>query len=342
MTPSGARVDFADCAPAGDGDWLAAFELFKASADAMLGERAPLRVARAATSGLKECAAAARGLDLKDDAEARSFFAAHFHAWRVGARGEGFLTGYYEPRVFGSRSPTAAFTAPILARPRDLAMRSPYPTRAEIERNGGEAIVWLRDAVEVFFIHVQGSGRVVLPDGSELRLIYDGRNGRPYTSIGRLAIQRGAIGEEEMSLARLKRHLRESGVLPGQPGRALMQENESYIFFRAEPVRDADEGPIGGAGRPLKTLRAIAVDRSLWAYGTPFFIRSEIPWRKATPEAFARPMIALDTGSAIVGPARADLFFGSGDEAGARAGDIRHAADFVALLPRGEEPHGGP
>jgi membrane-bound lytic murein transglycosylase A len=121
-----------------------------------------------------------------------------------------------------------------------------------------------------------------------------------------------------------------------------MQENQSYIFFRAEPMPDADEGPIGGAGLPLKALRAIAVDRGLWAYGTPFFIRGEIPWQKATPEAFARPMIALDTGSAIVGPSRVDLFFGSGDEAGARAGDIRHAADVIVLLPHGEEPHVGP
>ena len=218
----------------------------------------------------------------------------------------------------------------------------PTPPAPKSRAAAAKAIVWLRDAVEVFFIQVQGSGRVVLPDGSQLRLIYDGRNGRPYTSIGRLAIQRGAIGEGEMSLARLKAYLRESGVSQGQPGRALMQENQSYIFFRAEPMGQADEGPIGGAGRPLQALRAIAVDRSLWAYGTPFLIRGEIPWRSAAPEPFARPMIALDTGSAILGPARADLYFGSGDEAGARAGDIRHKAEFIALLPRGEEPDVGP
>ena len=218
------RVDFAECAPAEAGDWLAAFKLFRASADVMVGERKPLRAAQAASAGLARCAETARGLDIRDDAQAKAYFTSHFDAWRIGAEAGGFLTGYYEPIVPGSLIPTPDFTAPILARPADLGTLTPYPTRAEIEARGGKAIVWLRDAVEVFYIQVQGSGRVVLSDGAELRLTYDGRNGRPYTSIGRLAIDRGAILANEMSLARLKGYLRDRGVLPGEAGRALMQE----------------------------------------------------------------------------------------------------------------------
>jgi len=163
-------------------------------------------------------------------------------------------------------------------------------------------------------------------------LIYDGRNGRPYTSIGRLLIEAGEIGEAEMSLARLKSWLRAAGVKPGERGRELMQRNDSYVFFRL--ADDAGEGPIGGAGRPLTALRSIAVDRSLWCYGLPFYPVATLPWLSETPTPFARLMIAEDTGSAIVGPARADLFFGGGEAAGARAGSIRHEAEMFVLWPR--------
>ena len=325
-----------------DGDWLAAFTTFRASAGAVLGEASSLRQALPASPGLKRIASQARDAALADDSQAQAFFAAHFRAWRVGAPGGGFVTGYYEPVVRGSLVEAEGFRAPLLTRPVDLGARDPYPTRREIERRGGAAAIWLEDPVEVFFIQVQGSGRAILPDGRGVRLVYDGRNGRPYTSIGKLAVARGHIGADEMSLARLKGWLRANGLSPGQPGRELMRENDSYIFFRAEPVVDPALGPTGGAGRPLETLRAIAVDRAHWSYGTPFFLSADIPWRTGQAEPFARPMIALDTGSAILGPARADLYFGSGDLAGARAGDIRHPADFVVLLPQDEIPDGAP
>ena len=185
-------------------------------------------------------------------------------------------------------------------------------------------------------IQVQGSGLVELTDGRRLRLIYDGRNGRPYTSIGRGLIEAGEIREAEMSLARLKGWLRAAGVRPGERGRAWMQRNASYIFFRLAPDEPPGGGPIGGAGLPLTPLRSIAVDSNLWPYGLPFWIEARLPWRGAQPEPFGRLMIAQDTGSAILGAARADLFFGSGDEAGLRAGSIRHDADFRVLLPRGD------
>ena len=323
-----------------DGDWLAAFKTFLASAGAVLGESPSLRPARPASPGLKRIASQAREAAVTDDWRAKAFFAAHFRAWRVGAPGGGFVTGYYEPVTRGSLVEAEGFRAPLLTRPSDLGARDPYPARCEIEERGGAAAIWLEDPVEVFFIQVQGSGRAILPDGRQVRLVYDGRNGRPYTSIGKLAIARGHVGAAEMSLARLKGWLRAHGLRPGEPGRALMRENESYVFFRAEPVVDAALGPTGGAGLPLETLRAIAVDRAHWSYGAPFFLSANIPWRTGEAERFARPMIALDTGSAILGPARADLYFGSGDAAGARAGDIRHPADFVVLSPNDETPDG--
>jgi membrane-bound lytic murein transglycosylase A len=136
-----------------------------------------------------------------------------------------------------------------------------------------------------------------------------------------------------MSLARLKSWLRAHGLAPGERGRSLMQSNESYIFFRLG--EDTGSGPIGGAGRPLTPLRSLAVDRTLWSYGLPFYPVAELPWRGEAPSRFARLMIAEDTGSAIVGRARADLFFGGGPEAGARAGAVRHAAEMFVLWPRG-------
>jgi membrane-bound lytic murein transglycosylase A len=214
----------------------------------------------------------------------------------------------------------------------------PYPERAAIEAESGQALLWLADPIEVFFAQVQGSARVRLPDGREVRLAYDGRNGRPYTSIGRLLIEAGEIPECEMSLARLKFWLREHGLEPGERGRALMQRNRSYVFFKIEEAFDPSQGPIGGAGIPLTPLRSIAVDRSIWAYGTPFWIEAELPWEREAASPFRRLTIAQDTGSAILGAARADIFFGCGEAAGARAGAIRHRGQFTALLPLGDEP----
>jgi membrane-bound lytic murein transglycosylase A len=302
----------------------AAFRAFRATAETLLSGAPPLRAARPETPGLMKAARAAMRANA-DDAEA--FFAEHFEPRPLG---RGFLTGYYEPWVDGALEASAEFSAPLLARPPDLA--TPYPTRAEIEADMRDPVVWLRDAVETYLIQVQGSARVRLRDGSWRRLVYDGRNGRPYTSIGRRLIETGEIPEPEMSLARLKSWLRADP----ERGRALMRENESFVFFRLAP--DTGEGPIGGAGRALTPLRSIAVDRSLWSYGLPFLIRADLPWRGERAEPFARLMIAEDTGTAIVGPARADLFFGGGEEAGARAGSIRHDADVTVLWPRGEKP----
>jgi len=346
-------------------DAAAAFATFLVSARALCDGLASTRPARAPSQRLVEIARDALAVGPLDAEAARRFFVERFQPFRVepdAADAGGLLTGYYEPVVRGSLTPSNECMAPVLARPADLvgfalgagpagfdpeltsAQRRddgtlrPYPERAAIEAGQGEAIVWLEDAVEVFLAQVQGSARVELPDGRQIRLAYDGRNGQPYTSIGRLLIEAGEIQEREMSLGRLKGWLRANGLRPGDKARALMQRNRSYVFFKIEERFDSALGPTGGAGVPLTPLRSIAIDRSLWAYGTPFWIEARLPWRQEEASPFRRLMVAQDTGSAIVGAARADIFFGGGEEAGARAGAIRHRGTFTALAPRGDEP----
>jgi membrane-bound lytic murein transglycosylase A len=329
----------------------AVWPAFLTSARAIVGDSAPLRAACPVDEDWRRFSQAA--LDVAP-ADAADFVMAHCAPEKIAA--PGFLTGYYEPVVEGARTRGPDFNAPILQRPADLvnlqsapekplgalegARRlpngtlAPYPTRAEIEaaqENSDEnALVWLRDAVEVFLIQVQGSARVRLTDGAHIRLVYDGRNGRPYTSIGKSLIARGAIAPDDMSLAALKNWLRANDPTPGGLARSIMQSNESYVFFRAEPVRDPGAGPTGGQGVPLTPGRSIAIDRALWPYGGLFWIAGDVPSMEMSPQS-GRLWVAQDTGSAIVGPARADLFIGTGDAAGVCAGAIRHSATLFRL-----------
>jgi membrane-bound lytic murein transglycosylase A len=357
VRPRVESLDFESLAGWSDDDHQAAFCAFERSARAIAGCQTSPRTAQAAAPELIASARAA--LCGAATADARRFFETRFLPFRVvPENGRGFLTGYYEPCVAASRVETEAFRWPILARPKDLVtfgvdpaplgfpkdtsgarrltdgLFVPYAERAQIEAERRDPIVWVRDAVEAFLIQVQGSAQVEFPDRSRARLAYDGRNGLPYTSIGKILIEAGEIAESDMSLASLKAWLRrDSGR-----GLEVMRRNRSFIFFQLVEDFDPDLGPIAGAGVPLTPLRSIAVDRTMWAYGLPFWIDAELPWVDETPRPFRRLMIAQDTGSAIVGAARADLFFGSGDAAGARAGAIRHPAEFVVLLPRGDEP----
>jgi membrane-bound lytic murein transglycosylase A len=356
-------IDFHDLAGFAEDDALAAFGAFLRSARAHDQGVGPTRPGVAPSPALLEIMKEALSADVASAAAARDFFAQRFRPLRVrgdGAGSAGFLTGYYEPLLHGALARTSEFTAPVLARPADLvtfaageappgfdpalsgaqrlangALRA-YPDRAAIEAAQEGPLLWLRDPVEVFMAQVQGSARVVLPDGSVVRLAYDGRNGQPYTSIGRLLLQSGEIAEADMSLSRLKAWLRANGLALGEKARNLMQRNRSYVFFKIEAAFDPSEGPTGGAGVALTPLRSIAVDRGVWSYGTPFWLDAHLPWRGPAPTPFRRLTIAQDTGSAILGAARADLYFGGGDEAGARAGDIRHACAFTVLLPQGD------
>jgi len=170
------------------------------------------------------------------------------------------------------------------------------PERATIEAAAaageGRPILWLNDAVEVYMTQVQGSASVELTDGRLVRLAYDGRNGQPYTSIGRRLIESGEIAEGDMSLARLKSWLRANGLAPGERARDLMQRNRSYVFFKIVTAFDPADGPTGGSGVALTPLRSIAVDRGLWPYGAPFWLDAQLPWLEPEPSPFRRLAIA--------------------------------------------------
>ena len=344
-------------------DLVEAYACFHASAVTLVAGGPELRPALPASTGLLDaCRAAVGHGPVATQADALAFFEANFEPVRVDESGrDAFFTGYYEPVLDGSAVPRGGFEAPLLGRPDDLktfaaeesrppwltgfsAARiggagalSVYPSRTEIEASAMQGcfrpVVWLRDWVEAFLVHVQGSARVRLPDGVELRVTYAGRNGHPYTSIGKILVQEGHIEADAMSLDRLKSWLRQGGQEPGMPGRAVMQRNASFIFFEAAPAT-SDGGPVGGMGLPLTPLRSVAVDRLVWSYGLPFWVDAELPWQSAVPTSFRRLMIAQDTGSAITGPARADLYFGSGDPAGRLAGGIRHRGGFTLLRPK--------
>ena len=346
-----------------DSDLRAQWKVFQAFARSM-SEVSPIRQAVPPSVAMSSVGRASLGFPSSPTpSEARAFFESLFKPFEVGAatQSHGFLTGYYEPLVHGSLTATDEFTAPILSRPDDLVTLQPnhgcpgisstyaaarrradggleiYPDRAALEFYAtspeAQPIAWLRDWTELFLVQVQGSARLRLSDGSERRLVYAGRNGHPYTSIGRALIESGEIRPDAMSLDALKRWLREHGQAVGDKGRAVMQQNRSYIFFRLAPI-DGDAGPIGGAGFPLTAGVSIAVDRAIWSYGLPFWIASDAAIPGFGAEPLERLFIAQDTGSAIVGPARADLFTGSGEAAGRHAGAIRHAARFTVLLPR--------
>ena len=172
------------------------------------------------------------------------------------------------------------------------------------------------------------------PDGTRKRLVYAGRNGLPYTSIGKVLVEKLHVPPAEMGLARLKAWIRDHGQGSGEAGTLLMQANRSYIFFAFDETLPAAAGPIGGSGVSLTTLRSLAVDRTRWAYGLPMYVDADLPWQSETPSPFRRLMIAQDTGSAIVGAARADIFFGTGDAAARQAGAIRHPGTLYVLWPQ--------
>jgi membrane-bound lytic murein transglycosylase A len=351
-------LPFQDLAGWETDDHAAAFRAFLRSCRALDAGAAALRPAQVPQGNLLTvCHEALRTPGL-GKTEARRFFETHFQPVAVTPHsGSGFLTGYYEPEFQGSRTPDSTYRVPLLDRPEDLVTISqgatlpglekglqaarrtrdgyePYPDRAAIEEGAlgklAKPIVYLREPGEAFIIHVQGSARIRLDDGSVMRVAYAGRNGRPYTSIGRLLVQQGEMDLETMTLAKLM------GWLKDHPERAktLMRQNQSYIFFREARELAPEDGPIGGAGIPLVPGRSLAVDRSLWAYGLPVWLDGHLPLSLDRTEPLRRLMITQDTGSAIIGPARGDFFFGSGEEAGRRAGLLRHPVRFVVLQPK--------
>jgi len=327
---------------------------FRASKDPPPPDSAPLQIA------LWHVCQRAAALKPATAAEARAFFEENFRPLAIARIGEskGLLTGYFEPVVDGSRFPSPEFHVPIYRRPPDLlvagqpiAKAADVPNRAVINRrNGSDEIVpyydraaiengaldgqgleicWVRDPFEALSIQIQGSARIRLEDGTILRINYDSHNGYPYTAVGRILIEQYGIPPDQMSMERIRQWM----LANPDDAPKLRQSNASFVFFRVVGLTDQGE-PLGGQGVPLSPGRSIAVDK-VHLYGTPFFIMADLPIDSDKPATkFRRLMIAQDTGSAIVGPARADLYWGAGDIAGRIAGRIKQMGQFVMLLPR--------
>lgn len=292
-------------------------------------------------------------------AEARGLFEATFQPFQILRTdgGSGFVTAFYEPDVEVSATPADAFRFPFYRRPADLididdtnrpAGFDPsyafaretsegigyYPRREAIDRGCldgmGLEIAWARSRVDVFFAHVQGAARLCYPDGGVQRVTYAAKAGHPFTGIGRYLVDIGEIPLAEVSMQSIRAWL---AAHPDRMDEVLWQ-NRSYIFFRETPVGDPALGPVAAAKVPLEAMRSLAVDRLIHTFASLFFIRSGTLTHLTGGKPFARLMLALDTGSAIVGPARGDIFTGSGFEAGESAGNVRNDADFIILIPR--------
>jgi membrane-bound lytic murein transglycosylase A len=344
-------------------DHAAAYATFRASCRAILPQK-PKSAARRFIDAMKTVCRRGLATAPANTAEARAFFEANFLPIRIAKVGEeqGFLTGYYEPIVAGSRFPTPEYTVPLHRRPGDLFMAGGkrkkagafankgkvyrrvgkksvlYYDRAEIEDGALDGrqleICWLKDPIDAFFIHIQGSARIQLEDGAMLRVNYDAHNGHRYLPVGRVLIDRGEVSKEEMSMDRIRQWM----LANPDGGRELRRMNKSYVFFRVVKLSDQDE-PIGAQGVQLTPGRSIAIDRHLHLYGTLFWIEADLPIASESPDTkFRRLMVGQDTGSAIIGPARADIYFGAGDEAGRIGGRIKQPGRFVMLVPREIDP----
>ena len=290
---------------------------------------------------------------------ARSFFEQHFTPYHVASAesgDEGLITGYYEPLLRGNRKPVGRYRYPLYGVPDDLVavdlgelypelrnMRLrgrlegrrlvPYPARAEIESAHaplrGKEIAWVDDPIDLFFLHIQGSGRVQLDSGETIRVGYADQNGHPYRSIGRLLVERGELALEQASMQSIKAWGRANPDRLGE----LLNSNASYVFFRELPA--TANGPPGSLGVPLTARRSIAVDQRFVPLGAPVFIATTWP---NTSRPLNRLMLAQDTGGAIRGAVRADFFWGYGEAAGREAGRMKQRLRMWVLLPLGLAP----
>ncbi|WP_135081304.1 murein transglycosylase A [Terasakiella sp. SH-1] len=290
-----------------------------------------------------------------DSQKARAFYESYFQPYLVSdlkknKAAAGLFTGYYEAGLRGAKSKGGPYQTPLYKRPKDLVLVGlgefknnwrgkrlagklvngqlmPYATRAEIEagklRGKDLELVWVDDPVDAFFLHIQGSGRVLFADGSTMRVGYDGHNGHDYTSIGRILIERGEITKEKMSMQAIREWL----AAHPNGGQKLMRENSSFIFFRELK----DDGPIGAQGVVLTPGRSLAVDKRFLPMGLPVYLHTFTD--PISPAPISRLLMAQDTGGAIKGVVRGDVFWGFGEEAANRAGKMKEPGSFFALLP---------
>lgn len=362
------RTDFSDLPGWDQHDHKAAFAAFRASAPHLLANPPKERPGSARTDALLAVARAALSVpESVTSAEARAFFEARFIPLRINQ--PGLLTGYYEPVFEGRHQPDARFCIPIHARPADLvslsteeAVRAGFTPETSFARKtdsgysfhhargevmdgaldgAGLELVWLADPFEAFTIHIQGSARIRMENGSTMRIAFDGKSGHPYRSLGKLLIEQGVFTPETISMDAMIAHLRGRGA----DGIAMLAENPSYIFFKSVPPLNGqheDCGPAAAAGIPLVPLRSIAVDRHVHTFGLPFWIESSLPAEaKAEKDLiFQQLVFAHDTGSAIKGAARGDLFTGTGPDAGRLAGALQQSTRFTCLMPRTDTTDG--
>jgi membrane-bound lytic murein transglycosylase A len=324
-----------------DDDHAAAFGAFLKSCGAILHGTKAMRAAKPVYGALFKVCERAVAAGTLDRDHARAFFEMNFKPTRItpAGQGSGFFTGYYETEAQGARFPSAEYKFPLYRTPGNVLNHkggrhiASSLDRTEIE-NGALAgrsleICWLKNPVDVFFAQIQGSSRIKLDTGETLRLNYESHNGLPYYPVGKDLIDRGIITKEDMSMDRIREWMEAN---PDE-GKALREKNHSYVFFREVKMADNDEC-VGSSGVPLTAGRSLAVDKNIHVYGTPIWIEAELPIESDKPEThFRRLLVAQDTGSAIVGPARADIYFGYGEEIGHVAGRIKQHGQFVMLAP---------
>ncbi|MDE0379722.1 MAG: MltA domain-containing protein [Rhodospirillales bacterium] len=357
-------VSFADLPGWEADDQGTALRALKRSCDA-LEERAddtPLDIASLGGRVGDWRAVCAGAAGPEDAASARAFFEARFTPYEVrnNANAEGLFTGYFEPELRGALQVGGRYTVPLYARPRDLVSvdlgrfraelageriagrvaggaLEPYATRAEIDTGAlagqGLELAWVDDPVDAFFLHIQGSGRIAFEDGTHRRVAYAATNGHGYSAIGRRLVDLGALSREDVSMQTIR------DWLAANPARApeVMRENASYVFFRWLDGEQAAKGPVGAQGVTLTAGRSLAVDRRFVPMTVPIWLETDAPARDPAEadRTIRRLMVAQDTGSAIRGPVRGDVYWGTGDAAGAVAGRMKHAGRYWLLLPRG-------
>ena len=267
------------------------------------------------------CAAA------RDQSDATRFFELFFRPVMISDGAPALFTGYFEPELSGSKYRSARFRYPVYKYPSE-ARNKPWLTRREILQSDvmtgrGLEIAYVDDPVELFFLQIQGSGRIRLDEGGVVRVGYAGSNGHNYRSIGQELVRRGVYQSHQVSAEVIKNWVRRNPT----DGQQLLFHNPSYVFFREVNRVPANKGPLGAMNRSITTMRSIAVDPSFVSLGSPVWIE------KDGQDPLRRLMIAQDTGSAIKGAQRADIFFGTGDEAGRKAGRLKDPGRMVVLMP---------
>ncbi|MEQ8917731.1 MAG: MltA domain-containing protein [Roseovarius sp.] len=260
--------------------------------------------------------------------DARAFFELFFRPVVINDGKRALFTGYFEPELNGALRPDARYRYPVYREPPEAKRSNPWLTRRDIletdvMRGRDLEIAWVDDPVELFFLQIQGSGRIRLPDGRVIRVGYGGANGHEYRSIGVELVRRGVYDVHQVSAEVIKNWVRRNPV----EGRELLMHNPSYVFFRRIDQVPAERGPLGAMNRSVTTGRTVAVDPAFVPLGAPVWIE------KAGADPMHRLMIAQDTGSAIKGAQRADIFFGTGDAAGLAAGKLRDPGRMAVLMP---------